>query len=62
MDYGVGYCLSIDYPNGADEVIRPQHDEDETVKIVTPTPKSEGYLFEADTFAELIRAGKPIFK
>jgi hypothetical protein len=61
MDYGVGYCLPIGYAD-ADEAIEPQHDEAATVRIVTPTPKSEGYLFEADTFAELIRAGRPIFK
>lgn len=62
MEYGVGYCLPIDYADAAAKAIEPQHDEDETVRIVTPHPKSEGYLFEADTFAELIRAGQPIFK
>jgi hypothetical protein len=62
IDYGVGYCLPIGYSNAGAEAIEPQHDEDATVRIVTPAPKSEGYLFEADTFAELIRAGRPIFK
>jgi hypothetical protein len=62
MDYGVGYCLPIGCADAAAEAIEPQHDEAATVRIVTPTPKSEGYLFEADTFAELIRAGRPIFQ
>ena len=62
MDYGVGYCLPIGYSNAAAAAIEPQHSEDATARIVTPVPKTEGYLFEADTFAELIRAGRPIFR
>jgi len=62
MDYGVGYGLPIGYSNADAEAIEPQQDEDATARIVTPPPKSEGYLFEADTFAELIRAGRPIFR
>jgi hypothetical protein len=57
----VRQCRSRMSPR-ADEPIRPQHDEDATIKIVIPAPKSEGYLFKADTFADLIRAGRPILK
>jgi hypothetical protein len=62
MEYGEGYCLPIDTSDAAGEAIRPQHDEDATVKRVTLPPKAEGYLFDAYEFAQLIRAGKPIFK
>jgi hypothetical protein len=62
MEYGVGYCLPFGYKNAAEQAISPRHDEDATAKIVTPARKPEGYLFEAEQFSDLIRAGRPIFK
>jgi hypothetical protein len=62
MDYGIGYCLPIGYADAEREAIMPRHGEAATARMVTPPPQSEGYLFEAETFAQLIRAGQPIFR
>lgn len=60
VDYGVGHCMPIGEYGAAP--IAPRNSEAATAKIVVPKGKPEGYLFEAEQFAELIRAGKPIFR
>jgi hypothetical protein len=62
MDYGVCYTLPLGYTDAARQAIRPRHDEDATVGIVTRKAEPEGYVLDARGFADLIRAGKPIFK
>jgi hypothetical protein len=62
MDYGVGYALPLGYTDAGRQSIRPRHDEDATVGIVTRKAQPEGYVLDAQGFADLIRAGRPIFK
>lgn len=40
----------------------PRYDEAATARIVTVEPEPEGYLFEVLPFADLIRAGRPIYR
>jgi hypothetical protein len=62
MDYGIGYCLPTGYSDAEREAILPRHGEAATARIVAPPPKEDGYMFDAETFAELIRSGRPIFR
>lgn len=60
IEYGVGHCVPAGELGAAP--IAPRHSERATARIVTPQPRSKGWLFEPDQFAELIREGKPVFR
>ena len=54
--------LPLSYTDAEAQAIRPRYDERATPRIVVLSPHAEGYLLQAEEFADLIRAGKPIFK
>jgi hypothetical protein len=62
MEYGVGYCLPMDYCDASKEAIRPRHGEDETVRAVVAVPGANNKPLGAETVAGLIRAGEPLFR
>jgi hypothetical protein len=62
IEYGEGYCLPIGYCDAARQAIWPQNDEDETAAVIRVDPNAERFKFDAETFAELVRAGMPVFK
>ena len=61
LDYGIGYCASLG-SNGASGIVKPRYDHATTIEALRVEPKAEGYPFDADELADLIRAGEPIFR
>jgi len=60
VEYGIGHWSVLGAsgePYGG-----PRHGEQATIDALRPVPKKEGYPYDTEDIAELIRAGEPIFK
>jgi hypothetical protein len=61
LDYGIGYCASLG-SEGASGIVKPRYSNAATIEALRPKPRNNGYQFDADELADLIRAGEPIFR
>lgn len=60
IEYGIGHCVATG-EHGAPPIV-PKHSERATARIVVPEPRTKGWLFEPEQFADLIREGRPVFR
>lgn len=60
LEFGIGHWSALGSRNGP--FFRPRHGEQATIDALLPPPKTEGYPYDTEDIAALIRAGQPIFK
>lgn len=62
LDYGIGYCAPLG-SDGAPRIGEPRHGEAATIRALLPEPATDGgYPFDVEEIADLIRAGRPVFR
>jgi hypothetical protein len=59
MSYGSGYCLPIGYDDASSHSVRPEHDLEDSMSILTIEDPDE---IDAITLMQRIRRGDPMFK
>jgi hypothetical protein len=59
MEYGKGHCLPIGYRNAAQEAIRPRHDAETSMALLTVV--ENGALIEYE-LVDKLKQGQPVFK
>jgi hypothetical protein len=59
MEYGKGHCLPIGYRNAAQEAIRPRHDAETSMALLTVV--ENGALIEYE-LVDKLKHGQPVFK
>lgn len=60
LEFGIGYWSALGNSNGP--FFRPRYGEQATIDALRPPPRTQGYPYDAEEIAELIRAGEPLFK
>jgi hypothetical protein len=59
MEYGNGYCLPIGYRNAAGQAIRPRHDADTSMALLTVAESGARIEYE---LVDKLKQGQPVFK